>query len=209
LYASYKAPTVSPFGGIGFPDAAVRRFEQLVRRWYSVHEYTGDPDCIFRIAFRMAQSDVILGDGTFIQPGDAIVELHLWNEHLPRIDYTGADIAWGARIDRRARRSFRLLAAYLAAYPEIVAVYGEAAFGCQMGHRQRTRFAGHYGFEIVDSKVSLRGRVRHCCDDFLFWGLTRTFNPRSLKGKRFHRRRHDIWTSRTEFNRRWQGVTRP
>jgi hypothetical protein len=189
------------------PEEAIRSFDRLLRRWHGVHEYTGDAECIFRIAFRTARNNVMLRDATIIRSGDAIIELHLWNEHLPRIHRTGADIAWGASVDRRARRSFRLLAAYLAAYPNIVGVYGEAAFGCQMGRRQREQFAKRYGFEIVDGGTTLRSRARHWGDDFLFWGLTKAFNPRSLQGKQFHRPRHELWISRAELNKRWNEFT--
>jgi hypothetical protein len=73
-----------------FPEAVIRRLEMLLRRCYGVHEYTGDADCIFRIAFRNTRNDVMHRDGTLVRSGDAIVELHLWNDHLPRILQTGA-----------------------------------------------------------------------------------------------------------------------
>ena len=186
-----------------FTKRAIRGFERFLRRCYGVHEYTDDPKCIFRIALRTAQSDTMLPDGTLIRAGDAIVELHLWNEQLPLIPREGANIAWGGLVDRHVRRSLTLLAVHLVAYPDVVALHGEAAFGCQMGHRQRVRFAGRYGFVLVDGRLLLRSRVRHFCDNFLFLGLTWIFNPYGLKGKPFHRTRYSVWMSRTELNKRW------
>jgi hypothetical protein len=168
-----------------------------------VHEYSDDIQCIFRIAMRSAQSDILLQPGILVRSGDTIVELHLWNEQLPLVPPDGANMAWGALVDRQIRRSLTLLAAHLVAYPNVVAVHGEAAFGCQMGQQQRSRFAGRYGFEIVTGAPRLRSRVRHFCDDFLFWGLTQTFNPFGLNGKPLHRARYDIWMSRTELHQRW------
>ena len=71
--------------------------------------------------------------------GDAIIELHLWNEQLPMIPRKGANIACGALVDKRVRRSLTLLAAHLVAYPDVVALHGEAAFGCQWVTDPRTR----------------------------------------------------------------------
>lgn len=175
----------------------------LLRLHLGVYEYTGDPECIFRIASRAARADVKLQDGTFVRAGDAIVELHLWNEQLPRVPPDGATLAWGAVMDQYSRRSLALLAAYLAAYPEVVAVHGEAAFGCQMGHRQGVRLARRYGFDIVGGRSTLLDHARHFCDDFLFWVLTWAYNPHSLKGKAFRRPRHHVWISRAELTRRW------
>lgn len=186
-----------------FTVRAIRGFDRLLRRCYCVHEYTDDTECIFRIALRTAQSNMILQDGTLIRPGDAIVELHLWNEQLPLIPHDGPNMAWGALVDRQIRHSLTLLTTHLVAYPNVVAVHGEAAFGCRMGQQQSGRFAKRYGFEIIDPAPRLRSRVRHFCDDFLFFGLTRTFNPNGMKGKPIHRTRYNIWMSRTELDQRW------
>jgi hypothetical protein len=182
---------------------AIQALDRLLRLCYGVHEYSDDTQCIFRIALRTAQSDIVLQPGMLVRAGDTIVELHLWNEQLPLIPPDGANMAWGAMMDRQIRRSLTLLAAHLRTNPNVVAVHGEAAFGCQMGQRQRSRFAGRYGFEIITSAPRLRSRVRHFCDDFLFWCLTQTFNPHGLKGKPIHRARYDIWMSRTELHQRW------
>jgi hypothetical protein len=184
-------------------NRAIRALDRLLRHCYAVHEYTDDPECIFRIALRTARSDILLQHGMLVRSGDAIVELHLWNEQLPLISPDGPNMAWGALVHRQIRRSLTLLAIHLVANPNVVAVHGEAALGCRMGQQQRVRFAGRYGFEIVDGKLRLRSRVRHFCDDFLFRGLARTFNPYGLKGEPFHRNRYDIWMSRTELDQRW------
>ena len=186
-----------------FTKRAIDTLDRLLRRCHDVHEYTDDVECIFRIALRTARSDILLRPAMIVRSGEAIVELHLWNEQLPLVPPDGANMAWGALADRQIRRSLTLLAAHIVAYPNVVAVHGEAALGCQMGQQQRARFAGRYGFAIVDDAPRLRRRVRHFCEDFLFWGLTRTFNPYGLRGKPIHRTRYDIWMSRTELDQRW------
>jgi hypothetical protein len=188
---------------------AIQALEGLLRRCYGVHEYTDDGDCVFRIALRTAQRDVILQDGVRIRRGDTIAELHLWNEQVPPMPRDGPNMAWGALVDGRVRRSLTLLADHLAAHPHVVAVHGEAAFGCQMGQRQAVRLVRRFGFDIVDSAPRMRTRIRHFCDDFLFWGLTWTFNPSALKGKPFHRTRYYAWISCATLNKRWSSAVRP
>jgi hypothetical protein len=150
-----------------------------------------------------ARSDILLQHGTLVRSGDAIVELHLWNEQLPLISPDGPNMAWGALVHKQIRRSLTLLAIHLVANPDVVAVHAEAALGCRMGQQQRVRFAGRYGFEIVDGKLRLHSRVRHFCDDFLCRGLARTFNPYGLKDEPIHRNRYAIWMSRAELDQRW------
>ena len=184
----------------------IQALDRLLRRYYGVHEYTDDPGCIFRIALGTAGTDLTLQPGMLVRSRDTVAELHLWNEHLPLVSPDGPNMAWGALVDRRIRHSLTLLADHLAAYPHVVAVHGETAFGCQMGPRQMRQFARRYGFEIIGGSPTLRSRVRHFCDDFLFWGLTQAFNPYGLKGKPIHRPRFNIWISRTELQQRWSAA---
>ena len=185
---------------------AIQALDRVLRCYYGVHEFTSDHECIFRIALRTAQSDIVLQPGILVRSGDAVAELHLWNEQLPMVPPEGANMAWGALVDRQIRRSLTLLAVYLATQPNVVAVHGEAAFGCQMGQQQRSRFARRYGFEIIAGVPGLGGRARHFCDDFLFWGLTQTFNPHGLKGKPIHRARYNIWISCAQLHQRWSAA---
>jgi len=184
-------------------ERSIQALDRMLRRYHGVFEFTDDPECIIRIAWRTAGRGFTLRRGGRVEPADTVVELHLWNEQLPPISDDGVDMAWGAAVDRQARRSLNLLAAYLATRPDIVAVHGDTAFGCQMGEPQRARLAARYGFEIVDGRPGLRRRLQYLCDDFMVWFLTRTFNPHTLKGKPFHRPRYDIWMSRDELDRRW------
>jgi YkoP domain len=201
------APTTGARSQVRWPfKPAIQALDRVLRRYYGVREFTDDPECIFRIALRTAQSDIVLHPGILVRSGEAVAELHLWNEQLPMVPPERANMAWGALVDRQIRRSLTLLAAYLATQPKVVAVHGEAAFGCQMGQQQRSRFARRYGFEIIAGVPGLRGRVRHFCDDFLFWGLTQTFNPHGLKGKPIHRARYNIWISCAELHQRYSAA---
>lgn len=183
--------------------AAIRCLEQGLRYSAGVHEFTDDGECVFRIALRAAKSNLMLGDGTLVRRGDTIAELHLWNEQLPQIPRCGAGIAWGATTERRVRRSFSLLAAYLVVHQDVVAVRGEAAFGCQMERQHSMRLAQRFGFELIESDMTRLRRLHHSCEDILLWGLTWVFNPFGLTGKAFQRERYCLWSSRAGFSRRW------
>src|SRR5216683_24095 len=92
-------------------ERAIDAVDRLLRRCHGVHEYTDDSECILRIAWRAARSDILLQHGMLVRSGDATVELHLWNERLPLISHDGVGMAWGAVVDRQVRRSLTLLAA--------------------------------------------------------------------------------------------------
>lgn len=191
----------------GMLDAAVRGLEQVLRRYQRIYEYTADRNCIFRIAPGVAEDSIVLGDGTRIEPGDVILELHLWNEHLPAIPREGPHLAWGLVMRERAINSLALLAAHLEgdAYRDIKGLRGEAAFTSRIGRRQMLRVAQRYGFELFQGEPPLRRRFRFFWENFLIWGLIWTFNPGGLRGKSLIKERFELWISREELRRRYAG----
>ena len=194
-----------------FGTAAVRALEALLRRRLGIYEFTTDEACIFRLASSKAEELVTLSDGTAIRPGDGLLELHLWNEHLPAIPFDGPRIAWGLVMHNRAQHSLRLLAAHLeggAVAPEIRALHGEAAFTSRIGRRQMRRVAYRYGFDLLGDHPPLHRRFRYFWENFLIVGLIWTFNPCGLRGKRLVKERYELWISREELLRRYAGVRR-
>src|SRR5271163_1808283 len=117
--------TTASVRGRRLAERAIQALDRVLRRWYGVYEFTDDRECIIRIALRAAGRDIPLRHGILVRSSDAVVELHLWNEQLPLISHNGVDMTWGAVVDRHVRRSLNLLAAHLAAHPNIVAVHGE------------------------------------------------------------------------------------
>jgi hypothetical protein len=67
--------------------------DRLLRRCHSIIEYTSDPNCILRIKLGRLDEDIVLPDGTRGRAGIRIVDLHLWNEQIPRMPKQGASIA--------------------------------------------------------------------------------------------------------------------
>ena len=63
--------------------SAVFRLDGWLRSRQSVFEYCDREDCILRIQKARVDRAVALSDGTRVEPGDLIVKVHLWNEHMP------------------------------------------------------------------------------------------------------------------------------
>ena len=80
------------------------------RRKRGIWEFSDDPHCILRLRLATARNHVRLDDGTVLEAGDPVGELHLWNEQMPQIPGTGRDVAWARGFYRSLTHSLRLLA---------------------------------------------------------------------------------------------------
>jgi hypothetical protein len=189
--------------------AMVRGLDVLLQRQGHVQEFTQDEECIFRIALTTYRQDVDLSDGTKVRAGDKICELHLWNEHLPPMPQEGPDLRWGVRFYRLAMKSLGILAAYLAAgsMQEIVALGGQMAFLEKDDPPVLVRAAARLGFDVVNltAQAGRWGRFTHFWENIYSWALMWTFNPGSLRGKRFLRlKRYRLWMSRRTLRDRYR-----
>lgn len=190
------------------PRAMVLGLERLLRRAGHVQEFTQDEECILRIALTTYKSEIELSDGTKIRCGDRICELHLWNEHVPPMPPEGPDLAWGVRFYRLAVKSLRSLAAYMErdGLRDIVALGGQMAFLEKDGSPVLTVVAGRLGFDVVNltARAGRWGRFTHFWENIFSWALMWTFNPGSLRGKRFLRlKRYRLWMSRRALLERY------
>jgi hypothetical protein len=189
--------------------AAVRRFDILLRRQKRVQEFTQDEGCILRIAFAVCKSDVELSDGTKVQSGERIGELHFWNEHLPPMPREGADLKWGLRFYRLAVRSLRSLAAYIAVergLEDVVAFRGEIALPGGDDLLPLASVGAQMGFDVVNLTLHAGrwGRFGHFWENIYSWALMWTFNAGSLRRKQFLRlQRYQLWISRQALLQRY------
>jgi hypothetical protein len=87
--------------------------DQWLQCWQGVFEYTQKQNCIFRVAFGKLNNQIVLSDGTLGFPGDRVIDLHFWNEHIPATPIQGRSLAWGCRFKRHLTRSLRELAGFL------------------------------------------------------------------------------------------------
>ncbi|NIN67902.1 MAG: hypothetical protein GTO63_24985 [Anaerolineae bacterium] len=183
------------------PRALVRGLDLLLRRHGRVQEFTQDDECILRISLTTDKTDVQLSDGTRVRAGDRICELHLWNEHIPSMPVDGPDLLWGVRFYRLAVKSLRSLAAYMETdgLQDVVALGGQMAFLEKDDSPVLASVASQLGFDVVNltAQAGRWGRFTHFWENVFSWALMWTYNPGSLRGKRFLRlQRYRLWMSR-------------
>jgi hypothetical protein len=171
--------------------------DALLRRRLRIFEFSIDPECMLRAAIVPASGEVVLDDGSIVRQGQAIADLHLWNEHVPAVPPGGADLTWLVAFDTRLRRSLVELAAYLArTRSEVRAIRMETAFG--RPGADMDRIGRRFGFQIVRGvRARTAGaRLHRFFANFLFLALSWAYNPGSLAGKSFRRDHCEYWMSR-------------
>lgn len=181
--------------------------DALLRRRYGVREFTGKRTCLFRIAARRAARKATLKNGLTIRPGDPIVELHLWNEHVLRIPPDGPSLAWAKMMSRRFQDSLGDLAIHIeecAAFDTAVAVCGRGGIAYDGNGRKIVRFMEKFGFEALPCpRRKIAGRlIDFFCDLWAFF-LVFAFNPRSVRTDLLFSRRYELWMSRETLGRRF------
>jgi hypothetical protein len=190
------------------PRAMVLGLDLLLQRQAQVQEFTQDEECILRIGLTTYGKDFALSDGTKVRAGEMICELHLWNEHIPPIPLEGPDLRWGVRFYRLAVKSLRSLAAYIGAEErqDIVALGGQMAFLEKEDSPVLVTVTARLGFDLVNLTAE-GGRWRrftHFWENLYSWAMMWTFNPGSLRGKRFLRlQRYRLWMSRRTLLERY------
>jgi hypothetical protein len=184
---------------------ALDRFLQKRQR---IFEFTDDPACVFRIQLHASNERRALSDGALVRPGDRIVALHFWNEHLPAVPRGGASIGWAREMSHGMRSSLRALAAYLAARPElddVCAVHAEVTWATREHMAQLARMCRYLGFDIVMGRgpVALKQRVRRLGENILVSLLVFAHNGAALRADTLRRERVEIFMSRKALDRRY------
>jgi hypothetical protein len=185
-------------------EALVHQLDPLLRRAHGVREFTDDPRCLLRVAIGACPRDLVLCDGTQLRRGEPILELHLWNERIPRMPPEGPDLAWGLQFYRQAIASVRLIAQWMESHPEARkarALRGETSLIDPMRGLIRD-----LGFEVfrVERGASGWRWLRYRMDDLYLWMLMQAYNPASLRGKRLQQlERVEFWISRERFLERY------
>lgn len=185
-------------------EAFVHRLDPVLRKIHRVQEFTEDPRCILRVALGVSPQDLQLSDGTRIRRGDPIIELHLWNERVPRMPPGGPDLGWGLQFYRRLIVSLRQLARWMAQHPE--AQRARALKGETSLVEPSPQLARALGFDLVRVERDAKGwrRLRARMDNLYVWMLMRTHNPSSLRGRRLRQlERVQFWISRDAFLQRY------
>lgn len=187
----------------------VLALDALLRRVQGIYEFSQKPDCIVRIARRHSRTSRTLSDGTVVRPGDLIIELHFWNEHIPRIGGAGPDLAWGLAFYRRMRGTLVELARHVSTSPDLstaVAFYAVLTVPLAAEGPQYARLLRSLGFDF-NSPPPLRGRwqrLRNCLELGYNGLLVWAFQPNSLRDRQFLGAfRAELWISRTALLARY------
>jgi hypothetical protein len=191
-------------------ESAVFGLDRWLRRRQGVFEYTGNPSCIFRIQRAQADECLTLSDGTEIAPGDTILNLHLWNEHMPPMGTDGATVSWARELCHRIEVSMLELARYLAECPElddIKGVRGDMRLGTAEQSAQLARLAARYGFEAIAEAVGAdnfsSGSLHRLGENILIFLLVLATNPVAVGAPVLRRDHKLVYLSRSALTRRY------
>jgi YkoP domain len=189
-------------------ENAVYGLDRWLRRRSGVYEYSVHPACLYRINRGEADARLILSDGTRIASGDPVLNLHLWNEHVPPMSSGDCTLAWARRMARSAVFSLTQLAQWLAVRPEhddIVALRADMCIATSAQCPQLTRIALHMGFEPVRAPGLSRdsGYLRQLGENFFMLLLVMAANPAALRSDVLWRDRALFYLSRTSLERRY------
>lgn len=199
-----------PGEGIGgrLARLALRGLDALVSWGYGIWRFSEDPGCILRVGQGRARAPMRLSDGTEVQAGEAVGELHLWNERLPKMPPEGPDLAWATRTWQLWKRSLEVLAQSLEGEPrlqEARAFRGEAVV-LPRDEFPWVRLFQRAGFDVVrlPRPRSPWERFAAFWENGYAWALVWTYNPGSLRRKDFFRlERIQIWISRERLCARY------
>ncbi len=185
-----------------FLRRAIFLIDAILRRCLGIYEFSQAPDCILRLARRSSHRTCSLPDGVTIHVGDPVLEIHLWNEHIPRMAEDGPDLRWGRAVYRAIRRSLEELAHYLQDSHNpagIMALYGEASILLPMERQSMTDLLRALGFDILvlPRPAGPAGRIKRFLDHAYNRAVIWAFQPASLRDKRLSgASRIEFWMSR-------------
>jgi len=187
----------------------IAALDTVLRRRLGVFEFTSDPSCILRISLTRAPVRIDLPGEVHIAKGDPIVDLHLWNERLPQMPPTGADLAWARRMYRAFTISLHLLAKYMALDARmsgVRALYGEPGFLLTSELDAGAAVLRRLGFEVRRPRVraSPWWRFAEFWQNLYSYALLWAYNPASLRHKPFLRlERCQLWMPRHVLDERY------
>lgn len=205
VFQHSSSPTFAP--GV-LVEHAVFGLDRWLRQRQGVYEYSDDPLCLFRVQRTAAECDVLLGDGTHIRQGAPVLDLHLWNEHVPPLGPTGFSIVWAREATRRVELSMYGLARHLKwtrALDDIVALRGDMRLGTAEQSGQLARIAARYGFEPAGaaSEQFSAGTLKRFAENIFICLLVMAANPAALRAPVLRRGRKLVYLSRAALETRY------
>jgi len=197
-------------------NALVSTIDRALRDRQGIFEYTDCPHCMFRLHVASIARDIALVDGTQLSAGSRLINLHLWNEHIPPFPSQGPTLRWARGICDGLEISLRELAAFVASHPafeDIVAIGGNLLFVSTRQADLVTHLAARYGFvRSVDSvpNRSMSQRLHLLGENILISMIMMSQNPAALRRDFLRRDNKPVYLHRGELMRRFgtRGDTR-
>jgi YkoP domain len=186
----------------GFIQAGIFQLDRVLRRWQGIYEFCHADDCLLRVALARAKKRVDLPDGREIRPGDEVLEIHWWNEHVARLVADKPALARAKCLLALVQHSFEQLAKYLASAPEaknVRFVHANAVLPMRSRRNEIAARVRQYGFSVVQPGTGLFERAHDYFEKYLVWALLWAFHRRRPEMKAHTLRRIDLWTTRAEF----------
>ena len=180
-----------------------------LRARQNIFEYSNSPHCVFRIQVGPAPCDIALSDGTHLSAGIRLINLHLWNEHIPPFPVQGPTLGWARRMCRNLEGSVEELAAYLANNPaldDVAAIGGKMMFGSTEQTELVAHFAERHGFiRAIDPAPdhSIAERLHLLGENILVSMIVIAHNPAAFRTDLLHRDRVPVYLHRAELMRRF------
>ncbi len=187
---------------------AIFALDTRLRRRLAVVEYTAHPSCIFRLGIGRSPRALTLRDGTRLQAGDRVAQLHYWNEHIPPIPLNGATIGWARSMQQGIAISLRELVPYLASRPElhdIGVICADVPSATKGQSRQIARIMAYFGFEAFaeHEQLSVGERIHRFSENILISLTVFAQNAAALRLDTLSRVRVPIYLSRRTLERRF------
>jgi hypothetical protein len=199
---------VCPDGGSsgGVIQSSIFQLDRLLRRWLGIYEFCQADDCLLRVALVHAKKEIELPDGGEVHPGDEIVEIHWWNEHVARLVADKPALARAKLLPSLVQHSFAQLANYLASAPEAQHakfIHGDAVLPMRKRKNEIAARVRQYGFWVVHRPPGYFEYVHDFFEEYLVWALLWAFHRHRPDMKIHTLRRVDLWATRAEFLARY------
>ncbi|MDA9426022.1 MULTISPECIES: hypothetical protein [Bradyrhizobium] len=177
--------------------------DRSLRARQHIFEYSSSEACLFRIQRASNPGALKLPDGTCLPPGAPMLALHVWNEHVPPLPASGANLAWARRLSREIDLSLRALAAFVTSrsdLADVAAISATLAFGSDATTPLMIELSGRFGFakplEQARSRRTAGDRLHQIGENMLITLLVWSHNPRALRGNTMRRTRLHVYMTR-------------
>jgi hypothetical protein len=179
-----------------------------LRHQQGIIEYSQSPDCILRIQRAESSRALVLSDGTALKPGDPILNLHFWNEHIPTVPEKGMSWAWAKQVHLCLTASLSELAQYLKEHSEFRSVRAlRADVSLDSTADPVLRGLERYGFEFVPDSIkpSFSERLHRLGENILISLFVLADNPKALRSDTLWRGRIPAYLSRNSLESKYSG----